>query len=441
VLCEYRYDATGRLASQIVPDKPETSLFYRGESIIATKAGDRRTSYLSDGKTYWVDSHAQDSVQYQSYTPYGFSAPPGPDIAFNGQWRDPITGWYHLGNGYRVYNPLLHHYHTPDPWSPFTSGEPNPYLYCLSDPINRVDPSGHFSIFGIDINWRTFLGAVIGIAASIAVGVLTAGASLAVEIAVGAAVGGVTSVVSGVIGDLADGKTPTWTSAGLDLAGGLAGGILGPLAGRAWNAASKAIQGRLMNGFLGGMTDLLPSGVAAAGMAATGAASRSIWRSGLKESLETIRADALFHRATEASVKSFFYKSLPLKAVLGMGSDLIFGSDDASSTSDSQSQSRSSSQDYSPSGSAQAGLPNPLQVVTPYVSRGSNLARDTIRPLQKDGSSSGSSFTMSESVADILTLSSRILFALSRKGGGSRSDTASFDDLRARIRAASDWNS
>ncbi|KAL4931745.1 uncharacterized protein BDV17DRAFT_301425 [Aspergillus undulatus] len=452
LLCEYRYDATGKLASQIVPGKPETYLFYREESIIATKSGDCRTSYLSDGKTYWgqitqeddtqspqaqlwagdghdtvlawVDSQAPDNIQYQSYTPYGLGAESGPDIAFNGQWRDPVTGWYHLGNGYRVYNPTLQRYHSPDPWSPFTSGEANPYLYCLSDPINRLDPSGHFSLFGIDINWKTFFGAVIGIAASIIVGVLTAGASLAVEIAVGSVVGGVTSAVSGVIGDLADGKTPTWKSVGIDFAVGLGGGILGPVAGRAWNAASAAIG------------DVLPSFGAAAGKTAASSVSKSIWRSGLKESLEVIGAEALFERATVAAVESFFYKTLPLKALWGMGSDLVTGSSDDSPSSRSQS-----SQLHSTSGSAQADPSERPQVGTPYVSRGSNLPRDTIRPLQKDGSSGKSSFTTGQSVADILTLSSRCSYALSRAEGGRRSETASFDDLRARIRAPPHWDS
>ncbi|OPB43307.1 hypothetical protein A0O28_0104980 [Trichoderma guizhouense] len=29
-------------------------------------------------------------------------------------------------------------------WSSFTSGEINPYAYCLGDPVNRIDPSGHW---------------------------------------------------------------------------------------------------------------------------------------------------------------------------------------------------------------------------------------------------------------------------------------------------------
>ncbi|KAL4789062.1 hypothetical protein BDV19DRAFT_374673 [Aspergillus venezuelensis] len=472
LLCEYRYDATGKLASQIAPGKPDTLLFYRGDSIIASKAGDQRTSYLSDGKAYWgqitqdhdsqtpqaqlwvgdvhgsvvawVDAQAPDNVQDQSYTPYGFSAQSGPDIGFNGQWRDPITGWYHLGNGYRVYNPVLQRYHTPDPWSPFTSGETNPYLYCLSDPINKLDPSGHFSIFGIELDWRTFFGAVFGIAASILVGVLTAGASLAVEIAVGAAIGGVTSVVAGVIGDLADGKTPTWKSVGIDLAIGIGGGILGPLAGRAWSSASNAIKGRLASGVLRGLTGVLPSFGAAAAETAAGAVGKSIWRAGLKEALETVGAETLLKQETVAALKSYFFKTLPFNAVLNTGWDLVTGSSEdifgSQSDSRAQGQSQPGLQVHSATGAGQAGLSSTMHATTPYVLRGSNLARDSIRPLQKDGSSSGSSFTMSGSIADILTLSSRCSFALSRAGGGSRSNTTSFDNLRARIRAGPDWN-
>lgn len=450
LLCEYWYDASGKLAGQIVPDKPETNLFYREESLIATKTGESRTSYLSDGKTYWgqitqesetespqahlwagdaygtvlacVDSHAPDDIHYQSYTPYGFGA--NSSIGFNGQWRDPITGWYHLGNGYRVYNPVLQRFHSPDPWSPFSSGEVNPYAYCLADPVNRLDPSGHFSIFGIELNWRTFFEAVVGIAGSILVGVLTAGASLAVEVAVGAVVGAVSSVVGGVIGDLADGKTPTWSSVAMDFGIGFASGLLSPIAGKylgkAIGKASSAIKGRVV----GSLSGVLPP----MGVAASKTVSTSIWRSGLKESLETVGAEALFQKSTHKAVKSFFFKSLPLKALGGM----IFGTD---SSGDSQTTPPSSS-----AGTSQIGRPEKLG--TPYVSRGSSLARDTIRPLLKDGYSSASSstsFTVGQSIADTLTLSFRCTYALSRESGEEKSEIASFDSLRARIRAPPDW--
>lgn len=57
-----------------------------------------------------------------------------------------LHGHYVLGNGYRAYNPILMRFNSPDSWSPFGRGGLNAYVYCLDDPVNRQDPSGHFSL-------------------------------------------------------------------------------------------------------------------------------------------------------------------------------------------------------------------------------------------------------------------------------------------------------
>ncbi|PYI27472.1 RHS repeat protein [Aspergillus indologenus CBS 114.80] len=253
-LSEYLYDATGRLICQKVPGEHDYLFFYREDQLIAVKAGDRRVSYLSDGEGYWgqivqegsttqtqvwspdshqsvvtwIDSTQPDVIQSQQYTPYGVgSSAAAPSVGFNGQWRDPVTGWYHLGHGYRVYNPVLMRFHTPDPWSPFTSGEINPYAYCLGDPINRLDPSGHFTLFGMEFGWKDLITAVASIAGSIALGVLTGGASLAVQVGVAVAVGVAVEVTAGALGDLAEGNQITWASLGGDALSGALGGLTG----------------------------------------------------------------------------------------------------------------------------------------------------------------------------------------------------------------------
>ncbi|WP_172736587.1 RHS repeat-associated core domain-containing protein [Pseudomonas sp. Irchel s3h17] len=71
-------------------------------------------------------------------------------LGFNGQLRELQIGWYLLGNGYRAYNPRLMRFHSPDSWSPFGSGGLNPYMYCVGDPVNRSDPTGHAFKFS---NW------------------------------------------------------------------------------------------------------------------------------------------------------------------------------------------------------------------------------------------------------------------------------------------------
>ncbi|EJN26288.1 RHS repeat-associated core domain protein-containing protein [Pseudomonas sp. GM78] len=66
-------------------------------------------------------------------------------LGFNGELPDPLTGHYHLGNGYRQFNPVLMRFNSPDSWSPFGKGGLNAYCYCLGDPRNRIDPEGHAS--------------------------------------------------------------------------------------------------------------------------------------------------------------------------------------------------------------------------------------------------------------------------------------------------------
>ncbi|MNU97519.1 hypothetical protein D3C71_875980 [compost metagenome] len=84
-----------------------------------------------------------------AYTPYGHR--PRENgllslIGFNGELPDPVTGHYHLGKGYRQFNPVLMRFNSPDSWSPFGEGGLNAYAYCKGDPKNKVDPKGHSPI-------------------------------------------------------------------------------------------------------------------------------------------------------------------------------------------------------------------------------------------------------------------------------------------------------
>jgi RHS repeat-associated protein len=80
-----------------------------------------------------------------AYTPYGFQSvqrPVGSSLGFNGERREALTGCYHLGNGHRLYNPVLMRFYSPDKLSPFGKGGLNPYAYCVGDPVNFTDPTG-----------------------------------------------------------------------------------------------------------------------------------------------------------------------------------------------------------------------------------------------------------------------------------------------------------
>lgn len=80
----------------------------------------------------------------QVYSPYGYHLPNQGVLGFNGERPDAATGHYHLGNGYRAYNPALMRCMTPDSLSPFAQGGFSAYCYCQGDPVNFCDPSGHF---------------------------------------------------------------------------------------------------------------------------------------------------------------------------------------------------------------------------------------------------------------------------------------------------------
>jgi RHS repeat-associated protein len=103
---------------------------------------------------------------------------------FNGQRPDPVSGHSHLGNGYRAYTPALGRFTAPDSMSPFGAGGINPYAYCAGDPVNRADPSGHFSL-------GQGIGIALSLIAGLALSIVTEGTAIPVEQAlVGAFVGG-----------------------------------------------------------------------------------------------------------------------------------------------------------------------------------------------------------------------------------------------------------
>ena len=79
-------------------------------------------------------------------------------LGFNGEYLDDTLNNYHLGNGYRAYNPTTMQFTAPDDMSPFGHGGINPYVYCSGDPINNSDPTGHFSPLGLALTIENTLG-------------------------------------------------------------------------------------------------------------------------------------------------------------------------------------------------------------------------------------------------------------------------------------------
>ncbi len=84
---------------------------------------------------------------WHSYSPYGHR-----DV--DREWNDWLgfkgeviypRAFYYLGS-YRVYDPSLMTFCSPDDASPFGFGGPATYAFCAGDPINYHDPSGHMRV-------------------------------------------------------------------------------------------------------------------------------------------------------------------------------------------------------------------------------------------------------------------------------------------------------
>jgi len=205
----YSYDAMSRLISQNITNKDERQLYYRASELVSeiTVSGQRATRLIKNGHTtlgvsdngtltcaagdennsvIWSRSSDEKAGREHVWSPYGSgdtqsAALPG----FNGEKADPFTGVYHLGNGYRAYNPVLMRFNCPDSLSPFGAGGINPYAYCAGDPINHTDPSGHLS-------WQAITGIVFS-AVSLGLVALSAGTSIAAAGSVLAALGSATA--------------------------------------------------------------------------------------------------------------------------------------------------------------------------------------------------------------------------------------------------------
>lgn len=119
-------------------------------------------------------------------------------LGFNGERLDPVSGATHLGNGYRAFYPALRRFNRPDSLSPFGHGGMNSYAYCAGDPINRADPSGHFS-------WQAGLSIGMGLLGILGA-IFTAGGSLIAAGSLGAAMAAstVTTLAVGTAGVVAD---------------------------------------------------------------------------------------------------------------------------------------------------------------------------------------------------------------------------------------------
>ncbi|WP_039669716.1 RHS repeat domain-containing protein [Coxiella burnetii] len=140
---QYAYDALNTLVSQVVQDEPIYDLYYRADDLVgeARRDGSSQTRYVksngccvgqctkqgSSNTSRLTTTNQQGSVLSVSegnhapqdciYTRYGYRTPQTETpsvLGFNGERLDPVSGTYHLGNGYRAYNPILMRFNCQD---------------------------------------------------------------------------------------------------------------------------------------------------------------------------------------------------------------------------------------------------------------------------------------------------------------------------------------
>ncbi len=250
VIRGYHYDGFDDLVELSQPDKVTTQRYYHAGRVAHEVSGENSSSIVRHGgalvgqqqlgsnagaQLFGTDQQqsvlttlGKEQLTDCAYSPYGHRPAEGGLFSlagFNGEQLDPVTGLYLLGNGYRAYSPTLMRFLAPDSMSPFGAGGLNAYSYCLGDPVNRVDPTGHMS-------WQSILGiglSILGIVASVlTMGAATPWAVAALGLAVTSGLAGIASeVVNELAPDSQAGEILGWISFGLGLASlgaGLAAG-------------------------------------------------------------------------------------------------------------------------------------------------------------------------------------------------------------------------
>lgn len=88
----------------------------------------------------------------KAYCPYGYAkGKPSERTSTGFAGETLLIAEKYLIGSFRLFDPVIMRFHSPDSLSPFARGGINTYSYCENDPINHADPSGHFRI-------RSFLG-------------------------------------------------------------------------------------------------------------------------------------------------------------------------------------------------------------------------------------------------------------------------------------------
>lgn len=123
-----------------------------GQRILAVQRQNSGTCLLAcDSMGSPLHADGAPCITHSSYMAFGYSPSHASlPVGFHGDYPHWLHGWYAKGNGYRWYLPQLMRFSAPDSLSPFSVGGINSYAYAGNDPVNRSDPSGHYSTLPIN---------------------------------------------------------------------------------------------------------------------------------------------------------------------------------------------------------------------------------------------------------------------------------------------------
>ena len=180
----FSYDSEGRVRGGTQGNKTDT-YHYRGDSVYALVVddGDKSEGFISrtlvlrnesracllqdaiavpDAKSDGTTSQSFElrdangtviasidltskTITWFRYEPYGKRYGGSKSSTWLGFKGEPLNrvGKYHLGNGYRLYDPNWMRFLSWDSWSPFDAGGVAGYVFGRCDPVNYHDPSGH----------------------------------------------------------------------------------------------------------------------------------------------------------------------------------------------------------------------------------------------------------------------------------------------------------